>query len=135
MIFMRTPSRFSNKACGMGIVHHDPCFIFLSEITDIFKIGDDPIHRENTVRGNYFYSGTVFLGLLKLTLQVIHIVVLISIPSGLTEPYPVDDGGMIKGIGNDSVFFTQKRFEKSPIGIETGRIKNGILHPKIFGDL
>ena len=50
----------------------------------------------------------------QLGLQIRHVVVGVAQPLGLAEPHPVDDAGVVQGIGDDRVLRPQ-RVSKSPV--------------------
>src|SRR6185437_393374 len=64
----------------------------------------------------------------KLYFQVLHRIVFVPETTRLAKPDPIDDGGMVQLIRDDSVLFSEQRFENSAVGIESRGIEDGIFH-------
>ena len=119
----------------MRIVDNYHSVVFIGKIADSFKISDYTVHTENAV-GNYdFKSCAVFVGFLKLSFEIFHIAVLVSVSLRLSESYAVDNACVVKLVGNDSVFGCRNRLEKTAVSVETAGIENGVVRSEEGADL
>src|SRR5690606_9292675 len=51
-VFMRSTTIGTHKPCGMAIIDHHHCLIFLCKITNMVKLGNGSIHREYAIRSD-----------------------------------------------------------------------------------
>ena len=97
-IFMGTAAVFTDKADGVGVIHHHQCIVFVRQIADGFEVGDDAIHGEDAVGGDQLETGAIGIRLFQLGFQFGHVVVGVTIALGLAQPHAVDDGGVVECI-------------------------------------
>ena len=115
----------THDACRMTFVNHHEGFVLICQIADFVHRCHIAIHRENAIGADD--SEPLSLGLFQATLKVGHVCIGVAITHCLAETNAVDDGCVVQGIGNDSVFGSQQRFEKATVGIEARRIKNSVF--------
>ena len=95
---MATPASRSNHTGSVRIIDHDNGLVFISQIADAFEIGNDAIHRKDTVGGDHCVTGTSVLRLDQRIFQGAHIIAFIAKALGLAKPNAVDDGRVIETI-------------------------------------
>lgn len=86
-----------------------------------------PSMEKDAVRGNQLDAGAGGVRLLQLGFQVRHVVVGVAEALGLAEAHPVDDGGMVQGIGNNGVVRGQQPFEQAAVGVKAGGEENRVF--------
>ena len=110
---MRPASPLAKEARGVAVVEMDDGVVFGRQFVNLVKLGNDAVHGKDAVRGNQLDAGAGGVRLLQLGFQVRHVVVGVAEALGLAEAHPVDDGGMVQGIGNNGVVRGQQPFEQS----------------------
>ncbi len=121
---------FAKNTCGVGVVKVDECSVFFSQLMHFVKGANNAVHGEHTVGGDKDGAGTVSLGLGELSFQISHVVVGVAVASSLAKANTVDDGGVVEGVGDDSVFLFQQAFKETAIGVKAGAEENCIFHTK-----
>ena len=69
----------------------------------------------------------------KLGLQIGHVAVGEAETLRLAKPHPVDDRGVVQRIGDDRVLLAEQGFEHPAVGVECGRIEDGVLEAEPVG--
>ena len=123
----------AHEAHSVAVVHHDQSAVFVGQVADALQVGDEAVHGEDTVGGDQL-DAAVF-GLFQLGLQVFHVVVLIAQSLGFAQADAVDDGGVVQLVGNDGVLRAEQRLEQAAVGVEAGRIEDGVVHTQELADL
>ena len=130
--FADAVARSANHTCRVRFVHHYECIIFLGQVTDLIHRCYISVHREYTVGNND--TETLCLSFLQASFQILHIRVGIAIAFRFAKTYAVDDRSMVQRVRDDGVFFAEKRFEHTSVGVETGCIQNGVFCLEIIRD-
>ena len=109
----------------MAFIHHHEGVILLGEIADLVHRSDVAVHGEHTVGA--YDAEPLGLSLLETALKIGHIRVGISVTNCLAKPYAIDDGCVIKRIGDDGVLCGEQWLEHSAVCIEAGGVKYGVF--------
>ena len=118
--------------CRVRLVDHHHGIVFLSQVADFLHRGHVAVHREHTIGADQ--AETLCLSLLQAFLQFGHVGVGIAVTLGLAQAHAVDDRCVVEGIRDDGILFVENRTEKTTVGIEAGRIENGVFGVEIFRD-
>ena len=119
---------FADKTDGMGIINHDQRVIFIRQIANAFQVSDHTIHREHAISGDQDMTSARFTCFFQASFQFHHIVVGVTETFCFTQTNAIYDRSVVQGIGNNCVFCAQQRFKQAAIGVEAGRVKDGIFH-------
>ncbi len=84
----------------MGLVHHQPGFVFFLKLDDLGQVANIPAHGENTVGHDKF--GDIRM-VRKDPLQVFHVVMKVLDRLGVGKLLAIDDGGVVIAVGNDVI--------------------------------
>ncbi len=104
------------------------------QLGDPVQWGQRAVHREHAIGGDELGAAARVRRGLQLGLQVGHVAVGIAEAPGLAQPHAIDDRGVVEGVGDDRVLLAQQRLEESPVGVEAGRIQDGVLGAEEPGD-
>ena len=115
----------AHEADGVRIVHHHHRVVLVGQIADLAQGRDVAVHGKHAVGGDQAEARA--LRGLQLRFQIRHVAVLVAKALGLAQPDAVDDGGVIQLVGNHGVFGAKQRFKQSAVGVEAGRIENGVF--------
>ena len=126
-VLMRPASPLAKEARGVAVVEMDDGVVFGRQFVNLVKLGNDAVHGKDAVRGNQLDAGAGGVRLLQLGFQVRHVVVGVAEALGLAEAHPVDDGGMVQGIGNNGVVRGQQPFEQAAVGVKAGGEENRVF--------
>ena len=119
----------------MAVVHHHQGVIFIRQVANSLQVRDVAVHGEYTVGGDHNGAAAGGLGGFQLGAQIFHVVIFVAEPLGLAQPHTVDDGGVVQLVGNNGILRPQQHFKQAAVGIEAGRIQNGIVHAQERCDL
>ena len=117
---------------GVALVDHHQGVVLLREVADLVHRGDVAVHGEDAVGDDD--AEAAGLGLLELGLEVRHVGVGVTETLGLAKADAVDDGGVVQGVGDDGILGGQERLEHAAVGVEAGRIEDGVIGMEIVGD-
>ncbi len=117
----------------MGIIHHHQRVKLVSQIANALQIGDHAIHRKDAVGSDKDMTRIGRARLFQPRTQLRHIVIGVAVTARLAKANAVNDGGVIQRIGNDRILRPQQRFKQAAIGVEAGRIENGVFHAEKIG--
>lgn len=109
--------------------------VLLRQRGDLVQRRDEAIHREHAVGGDQLGLAVSGIGGLQLGFQVGHVAVGVAEALGLAQAHAVDDRRMVECIGNDGVVLAEQRLEQAAVGIEAGRVQDGVLLAEEVGDL
>ena len=98
-----TVSGLTDNSGRVRFVHHDEGIVFLCEFVDLIQGADITVHGEDTIGSDD--TETLCLCFLELLLEVRHVAVGVAVTHGFAETDAVDDGRMVEGVGDDSIFF------------------------------
>ena len=127
-----TVSSRTYDACGMAFIDHYESIILLGEIADLVHGSDISVHGEYAVGADD--AEPLLLGLLEAAFEVCHVCVGIAVTLCLAEANAIDDGRMVKGIGDDRILVGQECSEETAVGIEACSIEDSVLRVEILGD-
>ena len=82
----------------MAFIRHYQGLVFFGQGHNFIQLRDGTIHREDPVCDNDFLLSSCSYGILKLLLQIFHVVVLVSVAHGLAKTHPINDRGVIQGV-------------------------------------
>jgi hypothetical protein len=133
VMLVRAAAARAHKADGVGVVNHHERAVFIGEVADDGEVCEITVHRKHTVGDNQ--NAARALGLGELRGEVGHVVVLVAEALGLAEAHAIDDGGVVEFVGNDGVLGAEQRLEQTAVGVETRRVKDGVLGAEKVGEL
>src|SRR5687768_5896184 len=94
-VFRNAPTSFPYESRCMRFVRHDHCLVSISEITNFIQLSNRSVHGESAVgHDDYLFSAGGFC-LVQLSLQILHVVMLVAITHGFAKTDSVNDGSMI----------------------------------------
>ena len=117
----------AEQSRGVAIVEVNQRRVTPGERADAVEAGDAAIHGEYAVCANQLETRAGRVGGLELGLQVGQIVVFIAIASGFTQAHPVDNAGVVQGVGDNGVLRAQQRLEQTAVGVETRWVEDAGL--------
>ena len=94
MVLGRSPSGLADKTSSVTVIHHQQCIIFFGQLSDSVQPGNKTVHAEHTIGSDE--ARTAILGFAQHLLQRFHIAVWIAFPLCFTQPYAVDNGGVVQ---------------------------------------
>ena len=115
----------------MGLVNHNGCIIFFSQLHNALHIGNIALHREHRIRN--YKLGLVRLALLKLLFQRVKVAVTVFQLFAERQPQPLDNGSMVLFVPQYIILAACKRRHNAQIHTETGGIYHNVLFAYIFG--
>ncbi len=118
----------------MAFVDMHQRVVLAGQGSDFVERGDEAVHREHAVAGDQLGLATGGVGGLQLRLQIGHVAVGVAEALGLAQAHTIDDGSMVERVGNDGVVLAQQRFEQAAVGIEAGRVEDGVFGAEELGD-
>ena len=132
MELWRTGAPVTDETGGVTVIDHHHRVVPVRQITDFRQVGNDAVHGKNTVCHDQ--TSTAIGRGDQLPFKIRHVIVGVAQALRLAQPHPVDDRGVVQGIGNDGIFRSEQRLEDPAIGIETGWKDDGVLRAKVVGN-
>ena len=123
--FAHSAACLADDACRVALVHHHHSIVLLCQVADLVHRSHIAVHREDTISDHD--AETLFLGGLQLALQIFHVGVGVAVALGLAQTHTVNDAGVVQGVADDGILLGQQGFEDTTVGIEAGRVENGVL--------
>ena len=122
----RAGTSLAHESDGMGVVDHDHRTVPFGKITDLRQRCDETVHGEDAIGGDHDVLAPLALGVLELGLQVGHVLVVVAETLCLAQPDAVDDRGMVELVGDDGIVGPQQHLEETTVGVEAGRVQDGV---------
>ena len=129
----RAASAFADDAEAVGIVHHDPCAVFLCQAADFREIRDVAAHGEHAVRHDEAAGGLRHAP--ELLLQIVHVVVLEPehFPEG--QPAAVIQARVVLAVHDHIVPATDDGADDAEVRLEAGGEGHHRFLPQESGQL
>jgi hypothetical protein len=108
-----------------AVIDHHHRVVALGELADRVQLHQVAVHREHPVGGDQ--AAPVALGLLQNLLELGHVRVGIAEALGLAQSHAVDDRGVVELVGDDGVALAQDGLEEPSVGVEAGRVEDGVV--------
>src|SRR5215469_5496628 len=130
--FGRAAAVGPNEPHRVRVVDHDHRPVTVGQVTDLAEWRDVTVHGEHAVGGDEAASRVGASP--ELSFEVGHVAIAVAQPSGLAQPDPVDDGGMVQFVADDGVLLAEQRLEQPAVGVEAGGVQDGVLGTEKAGD-
>lgn len=131
---MSAAPTFPKKTGRVAVVKVNEGLVFVRELMNSGEIGDHAIHGKGTIAGDEFVPTTSLIGSLELFFEILEVVVCVAVSLRLAEADAINDGGVVERIGDDGIVSGEESFKKTAVGIEAGRVKDGIFSAKVFAE-
>ena len=121
----RAAPRCADEADGVAVVDHDHGVVSLGEVADRGSLAMMPSIEKTPSVAIRRMPGAG--GFAQAALEVGHVVVVVAVALRLAEPDAVDDRGVVERVGDDRVLLAEQRLEEAAVGVEAGRVEDGVL--------
>ncbi len=109
----------------MAFITHYEGVVFVGKVADQVQPRNGAVHGEYTIRNDDAVAAA--LRRFQFLLQTGHVVVFVAVPLRLAEPDAVNDGRVVEFVGNNCILVVEQRLKHAPIGVEGGRVQNGVF--------
>ena len=117
----------SDEARRMAFIHHHQRLVLIRQVAYALEVRNDAVHAEDPIGDDDDVPRSLGARLLQLRFQIAHVVIGVAVPLRLAQPHAIDDARVVQRIADDRILFAQQRLEHAAVGIEAGRIENGVL--------
>mmetsp|Transcript_27687 Transcript_27687/g.82009 ORF Transcript_27687/g.82009 Transcript_27687/m.82009 type:complete len:204 (+) Transcript_27687:281-892(+) len=130
----RASARGANKARCVAVVHTSVGAILASEGLDVAQRRNVAVHRKDSVGHDQLDASAGIACRNELPLQVFHVHVAVAEPFRLAQPNPVNNGCVIKFVGQHGIVRPQQRLEEPSVRVKARGVKDGVLHAEVCAD-
>ena len=114
----RAASALAQHAQTVRVVHHDPRAVLLRKAADLRQVRDVALHAEHAV--GHDQATRAVRDLLKLNLQLLHVLVSVGQHAAVAQATAVVDGGVVLPVADHIVAVAHDGRDDAKVALEAG---------------